>query len=309
MQLSRTLTFILLTFLVMLWGVNWPLSKYALEFAPPLLFAGLRIFIGGLILLIFALPRYRKLNMRHTWNIYLISALLNIILFFGFQTFGLNMMPAGLFSTIVFMQPVLLGIGAWLWLGESMTGFKIIGLILGFIGVAVISITDGSGNISSAGILLGLASTITWTFGTIYMKKTSTRVDAIWLTTLQMIFGGIVLLVAGTTVENWTDIVWNQPFISTLTIIAIFCTALTWLVFFLLVRSGEAGKIGSFNFLVPLIAIVISVLFLGETITPKMVVGLILIIIGVALVNLKLKSLQKRDKKHMGNMKARKDHV
>ncbi|MGE6226790.1 DMT family transporter [Paenibacillus chitinolyticus] len=302
MQLSRTLTFILLTFLVMLWGVNWPLSKYALEFAPPLLFAGLRIFIGGLILLIFALPRYRKLNLRHTWNIYLISALLNIILFFGFQTFGLNMMPAGLFSTIVFMQPVLLGIGAWLWLGESMTGFKIIGLILGFIGVAVISINDGSGNISSAGILLGLASTITWTFGTIYMKKTSTRVDAIWLTTLQMIFGGIVLLVAGTTVENWTDIVWNRPFISTLTIIAIFCTALTWLVFFLLVRSGEAGKIGSFNFLVPLIAIVISVLFLGETVTPKMVVGLILIIIGVALVNLKLKSLQKRDKKHMGNM-------
>ncbi|MCY9590348.1 EamA/RhaT family transporter [Paenibacillus chitinolyticus] len=309
MQLSRTLTFILLTFLVMLWGVNWPLSKYALEFAPPLLFAGLRIFIGGLILLIFALPRYRKLNMRHTWNIYLISALLNIILFFGFQTFGLNMMPAGLFSTIVFMQPVLLGIGAWLWLGESMTGFKIIGLILGFIGVAVISINDGSGNISSAGILLGLASTITWTFGTIYMKKTSTRVDAIWLTTLQMIFGGIVLLVAGTTVENWTDIVWNQPFISTLSVIAIFCTALTWLVFFLLVRSGEAGKIGSFNFLVPLIAIVISVLVLGETITPKMVVGLILIIIGVALVNLKLKSLQKRDKKHMGNMKARKDNV
>ncbi|MGW9123863.1 DMT family transporter [Paenibacillus chitinolyticus] len=309
MQLSRTLTFILLTFLVMLWGVNWPLSKYALEFAPPLLFAGLRIFIGGLILLIFALPRYRKLNMRHTWNIYLISALLNIILFFGFQTFGLNMMPAGLFSTIVFMQPVLLGIGAWLWLGESMTGFKIIGLILGFIGVAVISINDGSGNISSAGILLGLASTITWTFGTIYMKKTSTKVDAIWLTTLQMIFGGIVLLVAGTTVENWTDIVWNQPFISALSVIAIFCTALTWLVFFLLVRSGEAGKIGSFNFLVPLIAIVISVLFLGETITPKMVVGLILIIIGVALVNLKLKSLQKRDKKHMRNMKPRKDHV
>jgi len=62
----------------------------------------------------------------------------------------------------------------------------------------------------------------------------------------------------------------------------------------LLVRSGEAGKIGSFNFLVPLIAIVISVLFLGETITAKMVVGLILIIIGIALVNLNMKSLQKR---------------
>jgi len=277
-----------------MWGVNWPLSKYALEFATPLLFAGLRITIGGLILLFFALPRYRNLNLKRTWHIYLISGLLNIILFFGFQTFGLNMMPAGLFSTIVFMQPVLLGIGGWLWLGESMNGFKIVGLIVGFIGVAVISLNDGSGHISTIGVLLGLASTITWTFGTIYMKKTSAKVDALWLTTLQMVFGGIVLLIAGTTVENWTDIVWNQTFISTLSVIAIFCTALSWLVFFLLVRSGEAGKIGSFNFLVPLIAIVISVLFLGETITAKMVVGLILIIIGIALVNLNMKSLQKR---------------
>ncbi|WP_336774027.1 DMT family transporter [Paenibacillus sp. MMO-58] len=296
MQLSRTRTFILLTFLVAMWGVNWPLSKYALEFATPLLFAGLRITIGGLILLVFALPRYRSLNLKQTWHIYLISAILNIILFFGFQTFGLSMMPAGLFSTIVFMQPVLLGIGAWLWLGESMNGLKIVGLILGFIGVAVISINDGSGNISTLGVLLGLASTVTWSFGTIYMKKTSTKVDAIWLTTLQMIFGGIVLLITGTAVENWTDIVWNQPFISTLSVIAIFCTALTWLVFFLLVKSGEAGKIGSFNFLVPLIAIVISVIFLGETITTKMVIGLILIILGIVLVNLKMKSMPNRNK-------------
>lgn len=296
MQLSRTRTIVYLTFLVTMWGVNWPLSKYALDFAPPLLFAGLRIFIGGLILLPFALPRYKKLNLKHTWHIYLISALLNIILFFVFQTYGLKAMPAGLFSTIVFLQPVLLGVGAWLWLGESMTSLKMVGLILGFLGVAVVSVSGGSGSISTVGILLGLASTITWTFGTIYIKKTATRVDAVWLVTVQMIFGGIVLLVAGSTVESWTDIVWNPSFLSSLSIISIFCTALTWLVFFLLVGAGEAGKVGSFNFLVPLIAIVTSVLFLGETITSKLVAGLVLIIAGVALVNFKLKFLQKGNK-------------
>ncbi|MGO4542354.1 EamA family transporter [Paenibacillus sp. 2TAB19] len=63
--------------------------------------------------------------------------------------------------------------------------------------------------------------------------------------------------------------------------------------FFLLLGSGEAGKVGSFNFLVPLIAIVTSVLFLGETITSKLVAGLVLIIAGIALVNLKLKLLHK----------------
>ncbi|MEX3616892.1 EamA family transporter [Paenibacillus glucanolyticus] len=62
------------------------------------------------------------------------------------------------------------------------------------------------------------------------------------------------------------------------------------------------GYYNALIFLVPLIAIVISVLFLGETITTKMVVGLILIIIGIALVNLKMKSLQKRGNMLEGDM-------
>ena len=57
----------------------------------------------------------------------------------GSKSIGLNEMPAGLFSTIVFLQPVLVGIFSWLWLGESMNGLKITGLIVGFLGVGIIS--------------------------------------------------------------------------------------------------------------------------------------------------------------------------
>lgn len=66
---------------------------------------------------------------------------------------------------------------------------------------------------------------------------------------------------------------------------------LIWFVFFLFVRLGEVGRIGLFNFLVLFIVIVISVIFLGEMIIMKMVVGFVLIIIGIGLVNFKMKLL------------------
>ncbi|MED4225417.1 EamA family transporter [Neobacillus cucumis] len=50
-QLSRSRTVLLLIFLVILWGINWPLSKIALSYTPPILFAGLRTVLGGIILL------------------------------------------------------------------------------------------------------------------------------------------------------------------------------------------------------------------------------------------------------------------
>lgn len=170
-QLSKAQTAFFLAFLVIMWGVNWPLSKAALAYSPPLLFAGIRTLIGGLLLLLVALPRLQKLRFKQTWHIYLISAILNISLFYGLQTIGLNYLPAGLFSAIVFFQPVLMGIFSWMWLGESMFALKLVGLAVGFAGVAVISAAGFSGHISVTGILLALGSAISWALGTVFMKK------------------------------------------------------------------------------------------------------------------------------------------
>src|SRR5579875_3042759 len=186
-DISRTRTAILVAFLVIVWGINWPLTKIALAYTPPILFAGIRTVLGGLLLLIVAIPRMKHLRVKQTWHIYLISCLFNIVLFYSLQTVGLKYLPAGLFSVIVFMQPVLLGISSWAWLGESMYGLKITGLILGFAGVAVISAGSLSGHLSVVGVVLALASAVAWALGTAYVKKTSGSVDSIWLVTVQLI--------------------------------------------------------------------------------------------------------------------------
>jgi|SRR4051812_31309591 drug/metabolite transporter (DMT)-like permease len=298
-KISRTRTVLLLTFLVVVWGVNWPLSKMALNYTPPLLFAGIRTFLGGLILLIFALPRYKQLRFKETWHFYFISSFLNIIMFYGLQTVGLGYMPAGLFSAIVFIEPVLLGIFCWIWLGESMYRLKIIGLILGFAGVAIISSGGFTGDISAMGIILALGSAIGWGLGTVFVKKTGNRVDSIWMVTLQLIIGGIFLTCVGSSFESWSSIQWKLPFISNLLFISIFVIAFGWLIFFTLVGSGEASKVGSYTFLIPLIAIICSSFLLHESITFKLVVGLLFIVFSICLVNMKLKPHKEKVQIHL----------
>ncbi len=294
LQLSRSRTALYLAFLVLVWGINWPLSKYTLTFSPPLLFAGLRTCIGGLILILVALPGYKKLNWKRTWPVYVISSVLNIVLFYGLQTIGLNYLPAGLFSAIVFLQPVLLGVLSWLWLGEEMFGLKWIGLALGFLGVFEISASSLAGHLSVTGIVLALGCAVSWALGTLYTKKMSARVDAVWYVALQLMIGGILLLSSGFVLEKWTDIVWNASFVSSLLFISVFVIALGWLVYFKLVGSGEAGRVGAFTFLIPLIAITCSVLFLGERISLNLVAGLVLIVGSILLVNARSIRLAKK---------------
>lgn len=280
---SRTIW--LVAFLVTVWGINWPLSKLALAYTPPILFAGIRTLIGGMLLLIVAMPRYRSLRFRSTWKIYLVSSIFNIILYYGIQTIGLQYLPAGLFSVIVFLQPVLVGILSWMWLGEPMYGLKIAGLILGFAGVATISGGSLSGHVSTLGIVLALCTAVTWALGTVYVKKTSPNVDAIWLVTVQLIIGGGFMTALGSGVEKWSTIHWSVSFIVILSFICIFVIAGGWWVFFTLIHMGEASKVASFTFLIPLIAILVGAVFLHERITLYLIIGLILIIVSLYFVN------------------------
>ncbi|WP_151733581.1 DMT family transporter ['Paenibacillus yunnanensis' Narsing Rao et al. 2020] len=285
---QRNTTMLLLLFLIAVWGINWPLSKIALSYAPPLLFAGIRTVIGGLLLVAVALPRRGKLQFAKLWPVYLSSALLSIVLYYGFQTVGLRYLPSGLFSAIVFLQPVLLGIFAWIWLGESMYALKLFGLLLGFAGVAALSIGGLTGSLSPAGVGLALASALSWALGTVYTKRNAQRVDMLWLTAMQILIGGVILLGAGSAVERWSDITWSPAFIANTLFIALFVIALGWMIYFKLINEGEAGKVGAFTFLIPLVSIGSSVVLLGEHITPNLVVGMLLIVFSIVLVNVNI---------------------
>ena len=276
-----------LIFLVVVWGASWPIYKLALPYTPPLLFAGIRTTIGGILLGVLLFKRREKINWNKNWKLYVMSALLNTFLFYGIQTVGLNYLPGGLFSILVYFQPVLLGLFAWIWLGEFMTPVKIVGLLIGFIGIVIVSLDGLTFHVSVIGVSLGLISAVCWALGVIFVKKVSHKVDPYWMVSLQSIIGGIALLSTGTLFENWSDIIWNSHYIFGLSYGAIFGIPLSFLIYYKLINEGEASKVGSFTFLVPIIAVILGAVFLDEPVTYLLIVGLILVGLSILIVNYK----------------------
>lgn len=286
----------LISILVILWGASWPIYKVALLYTPPLLFAGMRTLFGGLLIALFIFRSWKEIRWKENWLIYLVSSIFNVILFYGFQTIGLTYIPSGLFSVIVYLQPVLVGLFAWLWLGETMTARKVTGLLIGFLGVVMISAGGFTGHIAIVGILLAFLTGLSWAIGTVYIKKVSMQVNAMWLTAFQFIIGGLVLTGAGTGIESWSKIVWNISYILGLSFGVILGISVSWIIYFTLVRTGEASKIASYTFLVPLIAVFSGTLLLSEPFTINLVIGLLFITLSIMLVNRKPASLSKQTK-------------
>ncbi|CAM3039275.1 DMT family transporter [Paenibacillus sediminis] len=277
----------LISFLVLVWGVTWPIYKIALHYTPPILFAGMRTLIGGLLLVLLFIPRRSQIRWKQNWSKYFISSIFNVTVFYSVQTVGLIYLPSGLFSVIVYLQPVLVGILAWLWLGESMSLMKVMGLILGFLGVAAVSAGQFSGHVAVLGIVLALIAAASWAIGTVYVKKVSGQVDSLWLVAFQCVFGGIFLTGLGSGVEEWSQITWNMPYLFGLIFGIVLGISASWVVYFILVNAGDASVVASYTFLVPLIAVITGTLFLNEPFTPSLIAGLLLIGVSIYLVNRK----------------------
>ncbi|MFJ9498244.1 DMT family transporter [Brevibacillus centrosporus] len=280
--------------LVLIWGISWSIYKVALPYTPPLLFAGMRAFLGGLLLAVFLIPTWKKMKWRQNWSRYCVSALLNAALFYGMQTAGLVYLPGGLFSVLVYFQPVLIGLFAWLWLGEKMSLLKIVGLLIGFCGILAVSADGLHGQISIVGVVLAILTAISWALGVIYVKRESSKVDSLWMVALQFVIGGALLTGAGTIFESWSDIVWSGGYVFGLGFGATLGIPVAFVIYFHLMNSGDASKIASFTFLVPLIAVATGTLFLHEPFTFSLVAGLVLIVLSICLVNYRSKKQKVR---------------
>jgi drug/metabolite transporter (DMT)-like permease len=294
---SRTKTVLLISFLVIVWGASWPIYKVSLDYTPPLLFAGMRTFLGGLLLALVLLPRRNQIRFKETWPVYCIAAFFNVIIFNGLQTIGLLYLPSGLYAVIVYLQPVLVGFFAWLWIGEPISAVKIIGLLIGFLGVGTVSADGFSGEISLFGIILALLTALGYALGTVYAKKVSGQVDSMWLVAWQFMIGGAVLSALGGISEHFSDIVWNGAYVSGLLFGAILGIPTAWVVYLKLVNAGEASKVTSYTFLVPLVSVLIGTTLLGEPFTLNLLLGLVLIVLSIWLVNRKVNARIRTEKK------------
>ena len=179
--------------LVLAWGSTFAAVKIGLDSAPPVLFGGLRSVLGGAVMVVLAFARSGRPALRETWPAYTVLTLLNVVLFFTLQTLAILELPSGLAAVLIYLQPVLVGVLAAPLLGESLTGSKIAGLLLGFAGIVVVSVGAFSGHVSLLGVGYAVVGALIWALGTIAFKQYADRVDAWWAVAIPFLVGGLVL--------------------------------------------------------------------------------------------------------------------
>jgi drug/metabolite transporter (DMT)-like permease len=270
--------------LILAWGSTFAAVKVGLDSAPPILFGGIRSVLGGAVMVVLAMARSGRPALRDTWPAYAVLTLLNVVLFFGLQTLAILELPSGLAAVLIYLQPVLVGVLAAPLLGEALTRAKVLGLLLGFAGIVVVSAGAFSGHASIPGVLYAVTGALFWALGTVAFKRYAERVDVWWSVAIPFVVGGLVLTLGGAVFEG-TSVTWSAEFVAACAYAALVGTALSWSLWFALVGAGEAGRAASYIFFVPLVSLLIGGVFLHESLGPSLLAGAGLVIVGVYLVN------------------------
>ena len=282
--------FVVLAFflLVLFWGSAFAVVKIGLDYSPPVLFAGLRSVLGGLAMVLAALWWGGSPDLRRDWPVFMLLALFNVVLFIGLQTYAILYLPSGSAAVLIYLQPILVGLLAWPILGETLTAAKIVGLLLGFSGIVAVSagsISGAENAISPTGVVFGAASALSWALGTVFFKKYEARVSTLWAVALMFLTGGVILTALGVLVEPLGEISWTGAFVASLLYSGLVGTSLAWVIWFALVRAGEASRVASYIFAVPLTAVLIGVVFLDEPLGYTLLIGAASVVCGIYLVN------------------------
>lgn len=282
--------FVVLAFvlLVFFWGSAFAVVKVGLEYSSPVLFAGLRAFVGGVVIVLAALLWGGSPNLRRDWPVFSLLALYNVVLFIGLQTYAIMYLTSGSAAVLIYLQPILVGLLAFFILGEPLSSVKLLGLLLGFSGIVTVSsasLTGGADVFSPTGVALGAASALSWALGTVYFKKYEARVSTLWAVALPFLVGGGLLTVLGVAVEPLDAVSWTWTLVASLLYSSLIGISLAWMIWLALVRAGQASRVAAYVFAVPVTAILVGAVFLSEPLTYSLLIGTALVVSGIYLVN------------------------
>ena len=166
------------------------------------------------------------------------------VVFFRVSDHGVLYLASGTAAVLEYLQPMLVGLLAWMVLGESLSLAKIFGLTLGFSGIVAVSSGSIFGNTSPAGVAFGAGSAFSWALGTVFFKRYEARISTMWAVAIPFVIGGMVLTLFGFAIESWSEVSPTATLFASLSYVSLVEIALAWLIWFGLVRTGEASRAG-----------------------------------------------------------------
>ncbi len=287
---KRTVALTLGIISFIIFGLSFMFIKSTLSYMEPFVMLSLRFVIAFIILNILILLKICKLDLKGK-NIrgLLLLGLFQPILYFTFETFGLNLLSTSLTGTIVAIIPVMSTVLSIFFLKEKVSALAIAFAFITVFGVYLTTINTNSGQNSTIGLILIILAVFSASFFNIITKKTSVTFTAFERTYVMFLLGSIffTLLAVVTTQGTYLSQVQSAFMTKKFYIDFFFLSSLSSVVAFFLINFAmtylSVAEYSVFNNLSCVVSILAGVLILKEPFGIYQIVGSIIVVLSVCI--------------------------
>lgn len=272
----------------LVWGSTYLAIAIAVQTLPPLLSAGLRFVVAGLLLL--AWLGARRAELRVSARELRGAAIVGLLLLAGgngLVVLAERSVPSGVTALIIASVPLCIVIYRAI-AGERPSRDLVAGVLLGLAGVAVLVVPGGaSGSIDPVGVLMLFGATLSWALGTFISPRLESPRNALLSTAYQMLAGGAALLVIGVVTGEAARIdpaTFSIRSLVALGYLVVFGSIVAFSAYTWLLQHASVSLVATYAFVNPVVAVVLGALVLSEPITPTIVTGAAVIVAAVAFI-------------------------
>ncbi|TVT39420.1 EamA family transporter [Hymenobacter setariae] len=288
----RVLLLLAFAAVYLIWGSTYLAVKYAIATLPPLLMAGARFLLAGLVMSAVgrASAGYEPPTAAQWRTSFIVGALL-LMGGNGGVVLAERYIPSSLAALLVAVEPFWIVLLSWLWLGQPRPSGKVLlGLLLGFGGVYLLvgeqlGVGSGSQQLLSAGAVIGAA--FCWAAGSLYGLRAPSPRSAVQGAGMQMLAGGVLLLLLGLLIGEGRELHLGQVSRASwlgFGYLVVFGSLVAFTAYSWLMKNAPAARVATYAYVNPVVAVLLGWVMLGEALTGRMLVGAVVIVGSVVLI-------------------------
>jgi len=291
MKHERSLAYAAFATVCIVWGTTYLFIRIAVETIPPFLLTGLRFTAAGAVMLAIALARGERIPRDR-------NTLFNLA-FVGLLMVGLGNLsvviaeqwvPSGLAALFVATAPFWAGMLEWMHgKAQQLDRRAIIGMIIGFVGVAMLVMPGGSSHGHTnkwilIGALLIQFGGIGWQYGTLRSKYFVRNVPLFTASAIEMLVGGLTMVIAGVLIGEVPRLAFTARSLGALAYLSLFGSVIAFSAYIFAADHLSTTKLALYSYINPAVAVFLGWLVLKEQLTAVSITAMVVILCGVALV-------------------------
>jgi drug/metabolite transporter (DMT)-like permease len=270
----------------LLWGSTFAAMRFVVTTVPAFVMVSSRFLLAGAILYAFCALRGRARPSRGDVVHAAVAGVTLLLLGNGITAWTVQYLPTGINSLLLSLTPIWMALIGFVWGGERPTRLAVVGMVLGFAGLALLLQPKATSGLPLWPVILSLLASVSWSFGSIYQRRSPKSGDLVLATALQMLIGGALMAVEAALFGQWRALDVHA-------ITAVSLGGFAWLVVFgslfaysaylYTMQNASAALASTYAYVNPIVAVIIGMLLLHERFTPIEALASAVIIGGVAL--------------------------